>query len=1617
MVSRLSRFRRKPSDESRLPRFQRTTSQSTSTSPSPSPSDASVSISDDRRGSTSSLRPISRKSSEPFQKSSGIDPGPLGLHIVYTPASHRKADIVFLHGLGGASRRTWSKDENPELFWPLKFLPLEPDISLARILTFGYNANFRASGSISTSVLDFAKDLLFDLKYTKDDEGADLSIGSAYMQGQNDPKYESIIKAISAICFLATPHRGTNLADVLDRILRTAFMTNSKMYLSELARNSFTLQKLNEQFRHIAPRLDIVSFYETQSTAIGMKNTRVMILEKDSSVLGYPGETSKALNADHHNVCKYESPQDPNYISVRNALKSFVSKSVTAERSIEAPSADRRDSYDLKSLLAITELPDVDYIFFRDQWVPGTNNWILGDQVYIDWSNTQSTTSSVLWLTGGAATGKSVCSSFIINDLVERGVSCQYFFIRFGDQKKRTLSFLLRSLAYQIARSLPAFLQKVLQLDEEAMDLECADPRTLWERLFKAILFNLGADQPLYWVIDGLDEADEPRAIVKFLSDIPSSLMPLRILLVGRKTSDLVDAFAKVPPMLFTGSLSIEGHLEDLGRYVRQELTMAGSPTFIESTVHQVIQGAQNNFLWVRLAVAKLNSCHTQSDAELALQQLPVGMEALYDRMAASITTNSSPANTSLALDILQCVACSLRSLAVTELDQALIEDTSKMLDFQRSIVDLCGGFVHVDNGGYIVMVHQTAREYLLGNLHSGLRIEKAIGHKHLYLSCMRCIMSVGLRAKVKGGRKPVFLDYAARSWSTHLASSPKDTQVVDVLDKFLSGTWILTWIQILATDNKLRVLIQASKHLAKFSTKTKQAQTPQDERMPQILKHELIHSWSVDLIKLVGKFGRILDRDPESIYKLIPPFCPKSSAVYQQFGKSKDKSLIVSGLAAEDWDDSLARISFGPGTYSSSILAAGAQIAVLISSGSVVLYDASTFAEASTSPTRHGERIYRMVLNSAGTQLATYGYRTTKIWQTATGICKISIANLEARPRPLILLFTQDSSTLLIGMDDRHVRSLDLTQQSPSWVSVAELEEPELEGHFLNAANHMAISDNGKLVAIAYRGHPLSAWEIEGPEHIGHCWRTRDELARGEVIEAVWHPHELEVFGLYIEGVVFRWRPYDDEVEEIAAGASRLAISRDGHLFATGDVRGTVKVFKSSDLDLLYQLASEDNVLGIAFSPELHRFYDCRGSYGNVWEPNVLMRYAEQRDKGESSSETESFAQNSVASESSASRVDAITVVAGSPRGRLYGCGTEKGAVSLYDNQRGKLAEVHPSKNFLSIEKMSWSDDAKYLCFADTSRKVSIMSLTTESGGIDPQVETKAEIQMATNTSGPILQLLFDPNGSRLLVRSSSMLYIVSLDGFSITQEHELQTDNSKWILHPEDPMLLIGVGPNEIRIMNWDLEQQALFGIQPSFATTTLPKQLDSADIITIDKVLVTHDQKHLLVQSSLSAHSSKQKLLYLLDIGSLSISQRQPSGSARYDGCATLAPITIPPSLVRQVGRILSILSQDNLIFLSRDFSICSWKIPSHLKQSSSRSVAQSEDSTSIPPPLPPRPQDHVPNTHTEEKIKVLFSLPGDWISSEYLALCCIWGVERSFLCPRNGEVAVVRCAALA
>lgn len=241
---------------------------------------------------------------------------PLGLHLIHRPDDAvPKADIVFIHGLGGTSRSTWSKNRDPDLFWPLMFLPLEQDICNMRIFTYGYNAEvMKAGGRSSTSILDFAKNLLYDMRFFIDDAEADLRIGKvsiisfhicvaynmidddetqlpiifvahsmgglvvkeAYIQGGTDPQYQNLIRSVTAILFLATPHRGSNFAEILNRILSVSLISAPKEYVNDMTKNSTTLQRINETFRHVVKGLDIVSLYETRPTRIGFDGNRIV---------------------------------------------------------------------------------------------------------------------------------------------------------------------------------------------------------------------------------------------------------------------------------------------------------------------------------------------------------------------------------------------------------------------------------------------------------------------------------------------------------------------------------------------------------------------------------------------------------------------------------------------------------------------------------------------------------------------------------------------------------------------------------------------------------------------------------------------------------------------------------------------------------------------------------------------------------------------------------------------------------------------------------------------------------------------------------------------------------------------------------------------------------------------------------------------------------------------------------------------------------------------------------------------------------------------------------------------------------------------------------------------
>ncbi len=327
-----------------------------------------------------------------------------------------------------------------------------------------------------------------------------------------------------------------------------------------------------------------------------------------------------------------------------------------------------------------------------------------------------------------------------------------------------------------------------------------------------------------------------------------------------------------------------------------------------------------------------------------------------------------------------------------------------------------------------------------------------------------------------------------------------------------------------------------------------------------------------------------------------------------------------------------------------------------------IIIYSSSTFKEQRC--ISHPERVLGIQANKLGDMIVSYGYKTTKLWDVATGVCVKTIDNLRKHPRLHSILFPEGQNTVVVCGEDRGIRLCSLDDDSTQWTLQAQIDEERLRGTIVNFPICSSFSPDGSMIAFGYRNHPLTVWELEPPMLLGRCYvrltktdMTVQERTWGEVFRVAWHPLSGEVFGLTQVGMLFRWDPHEEETSvTVQTGRNSLAVNLDGSLVATGDGLGTIKIFATADFSKLYQLSSQDPVLYLSFSADSRQVYDTRGLYGNVWEPNTLTRFADSPDySSDTNSETESLAKLSMSLEHHFARVDNVSSLAGQSFGPLY--------------------------------------------------------------------------------------------------------------------------------------------------------------------------------------------------------------------------------------------------------------------------------------------------------------------------------------------------------------------------
>ncbi|KAI9764687.1 MAG: hypothetical protein M1839_005787 [Geoglossum umbratile] len=245
-----------------------------------------------------------------------------------------KVDIVAVHGLNGDATRSWTSRISGA-YWIVDFLPL--DIPGARVMTFEYDAD-AAFGNSAAGVLNHAKELLSGLADKR--EEAELQrpiifiahsfggivVKQALVQASVETRYKNICERTVGIIFFGTPHQGSGVAgygEVLTRVAASVVREPSTQFVRALRANSGQLTQLTEEFRLRLPKCPVVSFYELRP----MRGAFSVVVEKDSALLGVNAEDQIPVDANHREMCKFESRDDDAYENLCKRVRRLLAVS------------------------------------------------------------------------------------------------------------------------------------------------------------------------------------------------------------------------------------------------------------------------------------------------------------------------------------------------------------------------------------------------------------------------------------------------------------------------------------------------------------------------------------------------------------------------------------------------------------------------------------------------------------------------------------------------------------------------------------------------------------------------------------------------------------------------------------------------------------------------------------------------------------------------------------------------------------------------------------------------------------------------------------------------------------------------------------------------------------------------------------------------------------------------------------------------------------------------------------------------------------------------------------------------------------------------------------------
>ena len=249
----------------------------------------------------------------------------------------RRGDVVFVHGLNGNPRDYWGGSGS---HWPTWLGEDLPDVG---IWSLGYeNAAFKSRKlsilsrfgfrGFAMPLVDRAKSVLLRLGLEQLGDRPLVfvthSMGGLLVKQvlrtaneSTDARWRAILDQTRGVCFVATPHIGSDLAKLVS-YFRALIGTN--ISVEELRPHQPTLRDLNLWYRDFVARepvnIKTVSFYEMKPLpAVGL------VVEQGDADPGVPHAGLYPLDDDHRTICKPTSKQTEIYLHSIDFIRDCLS--------------------------------------------------------------------------------------------------------------------------------------------------------------------------------------------------------------------------------------------------------------------------------------------------------------------------------------------------------------------------------------------------------------------------------------------------------------------------------------------------------------------------------------------------------------------------------------------------------------------------------------------------------------------------------------------------------------------------------------------------------------------------------------------------------------------------------------------------------------------------------------------------------------------------------------------------------------------------------------------------------------------------------------------------------------------------------------------------------------------------------------------------------------------------------------------------------------------------------------------------------------------------------------------------------------------------------------------